>query len=627
MEVFKLFIKLMKRRGVMSYQVLQIKDIFVGSIDAKDDVTNKLGNDEFIENFIIPPNLNIDDFLNGRKSFIEGYKGTGKTALLHYLSNQVVENGGRELFILFKSYYKESDKDKLENLAINMLDIDKDSLREEIDFEYIWRWILLDNIVKLNVKNNYEIFDKDKQWEKLEKVIRTLSKNNKSTSLFDILPFKLSKIGGIGYSVEMPNAELVHTLNISDIEFIDKEKKYVEFKTILDKAMDIFLGLTPKSINAYIFMDELEAFYEEQDIFKRDLRMIRDLILTVKYFNDLFCKCKYNNIKIICAVRTEVLEAIHKNISAKEINKIIYSFRQELKWNYANTTAYQHPIIQIWITRIKRAEKKINKVDLKDADIMKKWFINQVNSVDIIPYILDNSWHKPRDIIRFLQSSSNVSPNSTRYDQNVFNNLRKEYSKESWKEIYEELNTTYNPLEISLIKEFLMCFKRYFTFEEAKMRAEKLSIQNNNYFLKENLTEIFKNLYSAGCIGNMSVDNKYFRWKHKGDDSLVIDDSKLYLFIHSGLWSELSLFYVYIDESMKNNVKVGQIVICRVKRTNKSFAYIDILDTTLEGSIHIKCLSPKKFVRDIKSLVEIGSVFKAKVLSIDEKYGLQLIRI
>ncbi|RMD01102.1 S1 RNA-binding domain-containing protein [Clostridium autoethanogenum] len=612
----------------MSYQVLQIKDIFVGSIDAKDDVTNKIDNDEFIENFIIPPNLNIDEFLNGKKCFIEGYKGTGKTALLHYMSNHVVKEGGKELFILFKSDYKNSDRDKLENLAINMLNIDKDLLTEESDFEYIWRWIILNNIVKLNIKNNYEIFEKSHQWEKLEKAMKSLIKNNKSISLFDSLPFKLRKIGEVKYSVEMPNADIAHTLGISDIEFVDKEKKNVEFKVILDKAMEIFLKLVPKSVNSYIFIDELEAFYEEKKIFKRDLRMIRDLILTVKYFNDLFSMYKYNNLKIICAVRTEVLESIQKNIAAKEINKIIYSFRQELKWNYANTTAYQHPIIQIWINRIKHAEKKFNNVVLKDADIMKKWFTNQVNSEDIIPYILDNSWHKPRDIIRFLQAASNVSPNSTQYDQSVFNNLRKEYSKESWKEIYEELNITYKPFQISLIKEFLMCFKRYFTFEEAKMRAEKLSFQNNNNFLKENITEILKNLYSVGCIGNMSVDNRYFRWKHKGDDSLVIDDSKLYLFIHSGLWSELSLFYVYIDESMKNNVEVGQTVICRVKRINKSFAYVDILDTTLEGSIHLKYLSPnKKFIKDIKSVVKLGDVFKAKVFRIDEKYGLQLIRI
>lgn len=612
----------------MAYQVLQIKDIFVGSIDAKDDVTNKIDNKEFIENFIIPPNLNLDDFLSGKKCFIEGYKGTGKTALLHYLSNSVVEKGAKELFVLFKSDYKNLDRDKMEKLAINMLDIDKSSLKKEVDFEYLWRWILLDNIVKLNIKNNYEIFEKDKQWYKLEKVVKSLSRNNKSTSLFDLLPFKIGKVGEIEYSVEMPNADLIHTLGISDIEFIDKDKKKVDFKLVLDKAIDIFAQLKPRSVNAYIFIDELEAFYEEKDIFKRDLRIIRDLIITVKYFNDLFVNFKYENIKIICAVRTEVLESIQKNISSKEINKIIYSFRQELKWNYANTNAYQHPIIQIWINRIKRAEKKYNNVELKDSEIMEKWFTNQVNSEEIIPYILDNSWHKPRDIIRFLQSASDVSPNSKQYDQGVFNKLRKEYSKESWKEIYEELNIIYNPSEIVYIKEFLMCFKRHFTFVEAKVRAEKLSKQNNNTFLKDNITDILKNLYSVGCIGNMSIDNRYFRWKHKGDDSLIIDDSKLYLFVHSGLWSELSLFYVYIDESMRNNIEVGQTVLCRVKRMNKSYAYVDILDTTLEGSVHIKYLSKEhKFIKDIRSVVNLNEVFKAEVLDIDEKFGLQLKRI
>lgn len=609
----------------MSYRVLQIKDIFIGSIDAKDDFTNRINNEEFIENFIIPPNLDIKDFLSGRKCFIEGYKGTGKTALLHYMSNYVLEADSKGLFILFKSDYKSYDRDKLEDLAINILNVDKNSLREESDFEYIWRWILLDNVVRLNIKNNYEIFEKNHTWEKLEKIIKSLSKSNKSNSLFDRLPLK---IGKVGYKIELPNNDLAQTLEINDIELIDNNKKCIEFKTILDKAIDIFTQLSPREISSYIFIDELEAFYEEDCIFKRDLRMIRDLVITVRYFNDLFNKCKFNNIKIICAVRTEVLQSIQDNISSKEINKSIYSFRQELKWNYANTNAYQHPIIQIWINRIKYAEKKYNDVDLNDVEVINKWFAKKINSDEIVPYILDNSWNKPRDIVRFLQSASNVSPNSIKYDQNVFNNLRKEYSKESWREIYEELNIIYKPNEINLIKELLMCFKRYFTFEEIKIRAKKLSEQNNNDFLIKNISEILKNLYNVGCIGNMSLDNRYFRWKHKDDESLIIDDSKLYILVHKGLWSELSLFYVYIDDSIRNNLNVGQVVVCRVKRLNKSFAYVDILDTSLEGSIHIKYLTKEhKYIKNINEIVKINDVFQGKIIGNDEKYGVQLERI
>lgn len=612
----------------MPYQILQIKDIFVGSIDAKDDVNNSISENEFIESFIMPPNFEITEFLGDNKCFIEGYKGTGKTALLHYMSKYAQNNGGLEMFILFKSEYKHSDKSKLENLAINTVELDKESLKNEIDFEYIWRWVILNKIVQLNIKTNYRVFKKNKNWDRFEKVINSFINDKNSRSFFDILPFKINKIGGIGYSVQVGDPEIVHSLGLQDIEFDNKEKAQIEFTKLLGKAMELFSKLDIHDKNSYIFIDELEAFYEESEVFKRDLRMIRDLILTVKYFNDLFIELGYRNLKIICAVRTEVLESIKKHVAAKEINKAIYSFRKELKWNYSNTNAYQHPIIQIWLKRIKMAEKKYNQADLSDAEIMNKWFAKKIDSNEIIPYILDNSWHKPRDVVRFLQAASNGSPNSTKYEQSVFSQLRKEYSKESWKEIFEELNIIYTPAQIELIRDFLMCYKRYFTFKDAKIRAENLAEQTNNTFLIDNLNNILKDLYRVGCIGNMTVDKRYYRWQHKGDDTLVIDDTKLYMIVHSGLWSELSLFYVYKNDMTRNDIEVGQVVTCKVKRLNRYFAYVDVLDSNMEGSIHISNLTKeKRFVKHIDTVTAVGEVFQAKILRDNNRFGLELERV
>ncbi len=612
----------------MAYSVLQIKDIFVGSIDAKYDVNNLISQDEFIENFIMPPNFDINDFFRSNKCFIEGYKGTGKTALLNYISKNKQQEGALGYFLLFKSDYKNSDREKLNMIANNIIKFDNDSLKEESDFEYIWRWVILNKIVHLNIKNNYKLFKKDKSWDKFEKVINSLSYEKNPKSIFDILPFNVKSIGEFGYSVKLGDSDIVHSLGIKDIDFQKNGEKEIQFSNLLSRALELFQNLTINDTQAYIFIDELEAFYEHSEIFKRDLRMIRDLVLTVKYLNDLFIQIGYENLRIICAVRTEVLESIKKYISTKEINKVIYSFRKELKWNYSNTIAYQHPIIQIWLKRIKRAEKKYNMLDLNDSQIMDKWFSKKVNSDEIVPYILDNSWHKPRDVVRFLQAASNVSPNSEKYDQGVFNKLRKEYSKESWKEIFEELNIIYTPNEIENIRDFLMCYKRYFTFEDAKSRAINISQQTGSDFIVNNLGRILKNLYRVGCIGNMSIDKRYYRWQHKGDDSLVIDDEKLYIIIHSGLWSELSLFYVYKEEESENEIEINDIVECRIDRVRKSFVYVSVVNSNVEGSIHISRISKNgKFIRNIKKEVSIGDIIKAQVIDIDNKYGLQLKKI
>lgn len=607
----------------MAYSVLEIKDIFVGSLDAKDDMNNKLSEKDFIENFILPPNFDIDDFLFGNKCYIEGYKGTGKTALLHYMSKTKQCINSYSTFMLFKSDYRAKDKEHLENLANNLIKIDKKSLKHETDFEYIWRWIILNKIVEFNNENKYGIFKNNKEWDKFERVIKNLS-GKKSRNFFDILPFKIDKVGNMGYAVKLDDSDVIHYLGLQEVEVSNKS---IDFNSLLEKAIELFSDLKANDKPAYIFIDELEAFYEKEDIFSRDLRMIRDLLFSVKYFNDLFISLGYKNLKIICAVRTEILESIRGRVASLELNKYIYSFKKELKWNYTNTIAYQHPIIQIWLKRIQMAELKYNQIEMSFPEILDKWFDKKIDSADIIPYILDNCWHKPRDIVRFLQAASNVSPKGIKYSQDVFSRLRKEYSKESWREIYEELNAIYKPEEIEKIKDYLTCFKRYFTYEDAVTRAKLKSLQDKSTFILDNLETILKNLYNVGCLGNLTRDKQYYRWKHKGDESLIIDDSKLFFIVHSGLWSELSLFYIYKESSMVRKLKIGQTVICEVTGINKSHAIVNILDGNCDGSIYIANLGVKGYISDIRNIVTIGDVFKAEIIDLDDRFGFQLKKV
>ena len=83
---------------------LQLRDLFVGKTDAKNeliennDKTKKL----FCDSFLIPENINIEDFYNGKRYYITGLKGTGKTALLHYIDLQMKNNPNySSSFVLF----------------------------------------------------------------------------------------------------------------------------------------------------------------------------------------------------------------------------------------------------------------------------------------------------------------------------------------------------------------------------------------------------------------------------------------------------------------------------------------------------------------------------------------------
>ena len=75
---------------------------------------------------------------------------------------------------------------------------------------------------------------------------------------------------------------------------------YAMFMQTIDNASEHFVKLTKTNIPYYIFIDELEAYYSDLKIFKRDLTMLRDLLFVVKEINNIFIRWGYANAKIFC---------------------------------------------------------------------------------------------------------------------------------------------------------------------------------------------------------------------------------------------------------------------------------------------------------------------------------------
>ena len=68
--------------------MLKLEEIYLGDIDAKNEV---LGGDpqelqRFTQSYVHPPSFSLEKYKNKQKYFIVGLKGTGKTALLRYVS-------------------------------------------------------------------------------------------------------------------------------------------------------------------------------------------------------------------------------------------------------------------------------------------------------------------------------------------------------------------------------------------------------------------------------------------------------------------------------------------------------------------------------------------------------------
>lgn len=323
-----------------------LKDVSVGSIDAKNEIINH-DEDVFMESFIQLDNINIEDFCNGRKYYITGMKGTGKTALLRYISILFNGQGYFSEFFLFKSELGRDQLDDLNNLAYQ---ISHQEANNVDNFIYVWRWFLLKRIYDI-IEKNKNVVERNEFWWKFKEIIHTPASKKGIKSIFPIL-----KNGNIKIEGGLPS--FIKASFSADIK--GKDEKFISFRIIVEEAIDL---LTKLKINdnkrIFIFLDELDISLKSKKDFKKDSEIVRDLIITVNYMNNLF---RENGLEIflIAAIRSEVLTSIYT--IGEEINKIISDFGSKLRWDYPseNTPLLEHPLLKIITRRFQFSEKKLN---------------------------------------------------------------------------------------------------------------------------------------------------------------------------------------------------------------------------------------------------------------------------
>ena len=113
----------------------KLKDLQLGNLDAKNELIEDTDDvrDIFINSYVIPPNFNFQKFYERQRYFITGLKGTGKTALLRYISIKLEEDPDTySKFILFKSDL--GNKDISAGLSKTNV-YDTDNINEEKDYK------------------------------------------------------------------------------------------------------------------------------------------------------------------------------------------------------------------------------------------------------------------------------------------------------------------------------------------------------------------------------------------------------------------------------------------------------------------------------------------------------------
>ena len=507
---------------------ITIKDIYAGMPDAKDEINTGQA-DQFFANFIIPPELLVDNLLNGKKFLVSGYKGVGKTSILYYLQNIAQERDPLTCtsFLYFKSDIEELKKSNMDSIAKKLtatVDIRGEIQPNKVEFLHLWRWVFFRKIGDDSEENSNGLFVTDENWDKFVQQVNKISFSSEDK--------KVISLSSLSVSLEVSQKAGVSADASASFDRISKnERAFTRLIDVVDQCEWLFEKLTRTDIPYYIFVDEMEAYCGDSDLFKRDLTLIRDMIFTIHRING------YGKVRIIAAVRNEIIYAMDRFIQTNEINKVTDGFSVPIKWSYSNTNSYEHPIIKILMKRISVAADG-------NPQMFKDWFPEQVNNKDTVNYILDNGWNKPRDIVRFLIAAQNDSLhcNDTSFTQAAFDTLRKEYSKNSLTEIRQELQSLYTSEEIEIAMRLLRGGPRIVNAEMIRKRAPKGS--KARAFWDERKDDILEDFYRVGFWGNVNRNGSPYvwRWNHKGDTG-VLTDNGWELAIHNALCSELSIIF------------------------------------------------------------------------------------
>ncbi len=512
---------------------LLLKDLNLGQTDAKNELLHNSPEEinRFCESFVAPPSLSIDRYLNGDKYFIIGLKGTGKTALLRYVSLKLELNEtSRSEFVLFKSEIDEQlKKDFAKAARIQIIDENSKDYEGE-EFEPVWRWFMYRKIANV-LKNGASHFVEDNDLNSFCDLVGSeyLDKPEK-TGLMRLVP-----------NIRKGNIEISYSPKLGlEFDWDENGRAKVKFPELVRKADDLFARLQPGEERLNIFFDELELDYASAKQHARDAALIRDLVVTIEKLNAI-CKRKKYPLCLYAAIRSEVLSSVVS--LGKEINKPLADFGSIIMWNKAGLDAKQQPLLNIIEQKISssRVENGLEKIE--SAGIWEYYFPKKIDGKSPQIYILHNSWYRPRDIVRLLLSVQDQYPNEEIFILQGIEAVRKAYSTASWVELTEELKARYSSDEIEGIRNILYGFKQISTVAEVIMRAEELKEDHDSVakLLKgRKIKDVLRDLFRVGIIGNIDSKHIKMRFSFRGDEDILFDHK---IFIHNALRGHLSIYH------------------------------------------------------------------------------------
>lgn len=484
---------------------LPTSDIYVGSIDATDEITisGEQNADAFFETYYIPEHVIMDDFLDGKMLFTYGFKGTGKTALLRYIGQHIKRSQNSRLECEFFGFRKEFPREIYSDLrtAYFKAGDDQDSkgkvkinIFRDLDYEEVWEYIFLNRVYKVIKSDN--TFRYVKNTDARRQFVAYMESIQPSSLRRNILKFLPNISNGKVTISRDPSIQF-------DFDFDDDDTREVSFSKYMEKIRALYRALPRGDCKYYILIDEIDPRIGSGHLFHLDLILIRDLVVAVRNLNAMFPQ-ESRGFIFIAAIRTEVLHSI--STLGKDVHKTLEQFGVPMNWG-DESASIRHPLIKMITKKILYSEKKAGILHNEAVDqeeyVWSRYFKRNSSEALKVKEFLDETWMRPRDVVRRLKLCQQQSGGQPYFSEQTLNRTRKQYANQSWSEIEAQLSAFIDPIEIDAVKRILVGFKRNFNLNEFKQRVEtQKSLSTEVARLNKREADILEILYKNGIIGN-----------------------------------------------------------------------------------------------------------------------------
>lgn len=454
----------------------------------------------YLTSFVNINDINFEKVRKGTSWLIHGLKGTGKTALLRNIAES---SEGDFEYIVFRDEI-DSEEDMVRD-AFPIV-INEKEIHSKRHYLHIMKRVIISLMIS-KFSNNVNFS------EEFQKAIQT------------IIPLKnlFSGIGGKSSSTIMSEVfqsvnDIFSSMKI-DASMIAPDGVSVDAAKLLkqqnNSLIDAFIRAykqEPRKIR--FFIDELHFAYKDEDAYRGDAVLVRDIIKAAENLNNRFVKEGLDAI-VYVGIRSEFLE--HPLIAAAEVSNVVNASGQKMMWA---TYPFDdnHPCFQVISARIETSTG----TSISGRDVRKRYLANV--SAD---QFLRGVYGKPRDTIRFFKIAAQMYPNSITLTEKEYNAVFREYANTSWSDIQASLSTFLPEpavLELNAVLHQISseAFNVNITYDEAceklkpvwEMAGASLSTQNFDHFMRVlYVVGLFYTIYRAES--GQIVYHAFYRGNHQ----------------------------------------------------------------------------------------------------------------